>query len=335
MKNPRYYTGSDFSISKFMDAKQIDPNTFTSYAVSAIIGKRNRESEFAIKEFVKCGGPYLPGSSIKGSIRTALMWNCLNERPDGMEIVQNGLQKWLDKSRIAARDLKMLDENISEVIFGKDPRSDILRVLKPSDTNLVSKSRLEVSEIKIVGNSQEIPVYVENLKTGTELSFDVAFDNYLITQDQNEPKFKNHPCVRYMNVQAICKACNEFSKKVIEKHLEYLWENYNCDEAAEEFDSLWNKVLSCNGNEAILHIGWGGGWYSTTIGLIIETLPGFSTCLVGNPKNWKLENTTIRNSFGLGKKPGTNKFSINFPKTKRVTLEGKPLGWVKLEFESS
>ena len=199
MKNSRYYTGRDFSISKFMDAKQIDPNTFTSYAVSAIIGKRNRESEFAIKEFVKCGGPYLPGSSIKGSIRTALMWKCLKERSDGMEIVQNGLQKWLDKSRITARDLKMLDDNISEVIFGKDPRSDILRVLKPSDTNVVSKSRLEVSEIKIVGNSQEIPVYVENLKNGTELCFDVAFDDYLITQDRSEPRFKNHPCVKYMN----------------------------------------------------------------------------------------------------------------------------------------
>ena len=335
MKNSRYYTGRDFSISTFMDAKQINPNTFTSYAVSAIIGKRNRESEFAIKEFVKCGGPYLPGSSIKGSIRTALMWKCLKERSDGMEIVQNGLQKWLDKSRITARDLKMLDDNISEVIFGKDPRSDILRVLKPSDTNVVSKSRLEVSEIKIVGNSQEIPVYVENLKNGTELCFDVAFDDYLITQNRSEPRFKNHPCVKYMNYQAICRACNEFSKTVIEKHLEYMWENYNCDNSAEEFDSLRNEVIGCKENEAILHIGWGGGWYSTTIGLIIETLPGFSTRLVGNPKNWKLENTTIRNSFGLGKKPGTNKFSINFPKTKRVTLEGKPLGWVKLEFESS
>lgn len=329
----KYKTGKDFSITKFMNANKIDPSRFTSYAVSAKIEERGRESEFAIKEFIKCGGAYIPGSSIKGSIRTALMWKCLKERPDGIKIVQSGLSKWLNYSRITAGDLKKLDNNISEIIFGKDPRLDILRILKLSDTYTVSKSHLEVSEIKIIGNSQEIPVYVENLKSGTELYFDVSFDNYLITQNQGKPKFKNHPCVKYMNVQAICKACNEFSKKVIEKHLEYLWETYNCDNSAEEFDNLRNEVISCNENEAILHIGWGGGWYSTTVGLFVETIPNFTTPLEGNQKNWRLNKNTIRHHFYLGKKPGTNEYSLNFPKTRRVTLEGKPLGWVKINFE--
>jgi CRISPR-associated protein Csm5 len=136
-----------------------------------------------------------------------------------------------------------------------------------------------------------------------------------------------------MNLQEICRACNEFSKKVIEKHLEYLWENYKCYDTAEEFEVLRNEVISCKENEAILHIGWGGGWYSTTIGLILETLPNFTTPLQGNPKDWKLDRYTIRHHFYLGKKPGTNEYSLNFPKTRRVTLEGKPLGWVKIYFE--
>lgn len=331
----KYKTGKDFSITKFMNANKIDPSCFTSYAVSSKIEERDRESEFAIKEFVKCGGAYIPGSSIKGAIRTALMWKCLNERYDGVEIVQNSLKTWLKKNRITGRDLKFLDDNISEIVFGKDPHSDILRILRPSDTKPAGKNHLEVSEIKIVGNSQEIPVYVENLKAGSELFFDVIFDEYLINQNEGKPDFKNHPCIKYMNVQAICEACNEFSRKVIEKHLEYMWENYRCDSAVDEFDMLWNEATNCKENEAILHIGWGGGWYSTTIGLIIETLPGFTTPLKGDPKKWGLENNTIRNSFGLGKKPGTNKFSVNYPKTRRVTLEGKPLGWVKLEFKSN
>ena len=119
MQNHRYYTGRDFSITKFMDENRINPNSFTSYAVSAKIEERNRESEFAIKEFVKCGGPYLPGSSIKGAIRTALMWKCLNERSDGLKIVQNGLKTWLKKNRITGRDLKSLDNNISEIVLEK------------------------------------------------------------------------------------------------------------------------------------------------------------------------------------------------------------------------
>ncbi|MDI9395020.1 MAG: type III-A CRISPR-associated RAMP protein Csm5 [Euryarchaeota archaeon] len=330
-----YKIGKDFSITRFMSKNRIDPSNFTSYTVPAKIEDRDRESEFAIKEFVKLDGPYIPGSSIKGAIRTALMWNFLKERADGVEIVQNSLKSWMKKSRITGRDLKFLDDNISEIVFGKDPHSDILRILKPSDTKPIGKSHLEVSEIKIVGNPQEIPVYVENLKAGSELIFDVVFDEYLIKQNEGKPDFKNHPCIRYMNVQAICKACNEFSKGVIEKNLEYLWENYQCDSAVDEFDILWNEVRNCKENEAILHIGWGGGWYSTTIGLMIETLQGFTTPLEGDPKNWRLENNTIRYSFGLGKKPGTNKFSLNFPKTRRVTLEDKPLGWVKLSFQQS
>ncbi|ALK04998.1 MAG: type III-A CRISPR-associated RAMP protein Csm5 [Methanosarcina flavescens] len=333
MQNHRYYTGRDFSITKFMDENRINPNSFTSYAVSAKIEERNRESEFAIKEFVKCGGPYLPGSSIKGAIRTALMWKCLNERSDGLKIVQNGLKTWLKKNRITGRDLKSLDNNISEIVFGKDPHSDILRILRPSDTKPIGKNHLEVSEIKIIGNSQEIPIYVENLKAGSELFFDVVFDEYLINQNEGKPDFKEHPCIKYMNAQAICEVCNEFSRKVIEKNLEYMWENYQCDSAVDEFDMLWNEATNCKENEAILHIGWGGGWYSTTVGIIIETLPGFTTPLKGDPKKWKFENNTIRHSFSLGKKPGTYQFSSSFPKTRRVTLEGKPLGWVKIQFK--
>jgi len=60
--NKRHYkTGRDFSITKFMDAKGIDPDDFTSYEVRAILEKRERESEFAVKECIKCGGAYIPG----------------------------------------------------------------------------------------------------------------------------------------------------------------------------------------------------------------------------------------------------------------------------------
>ncbi|AKB26312.1 CRISPR-associated protein, Csm5 family [Methanosarcina sp. MTP4] len=333
MQNRRYYTGRDFSITRFMNVNNIDPNAFTSYAVDAKIETRSRESEFAIKEFVKCGGPYLPGSSIKGAIRTALLWKSLTERPDGVEIVQNGLKPWLKKHRISGRDLKSLDDNISKIVFGKDTHSDILRVMRPSDTIIAGKNHLEVSEIKIVGNSQEIPVYVENLKAGSELFFDLVFDEYLLNQNKGKPDFKNHPCAKYMNVQAICKACNEFSKNVLEKHLEYMWENYNCDSTIDEFDMLWNEVLKCEENEAILHIGWGGGWYSTTIGLILDSFPNFTSSLEKSSNHRKHTENSIREHLQLGRKPGTNKYSSNFPKTRRLTIEGKPLGWVKLSFK--
>jgi len=329
-RHNEYKTGKDFSITKFMKKKQLDPKDFASYSVSAIIEKRNRESEFAIKEFIKCGDAYIPGSSIKGAIRTAIMWYYLNKRPDGKEIIFEGLEPWLRKSRISSHLLKSIDDNISAVVFGKDPRSDIFRILRVSDTNLIGMSCLEVSEIRVVGNPQEIPIYIENMKVDTELNFEFNFDELLLNDKEACSCFKNIDSLNLMNIKSVFKACNDFSKNIIEKNLEYSWENYKCDATVDELKSLLKQVKNCNDKEAILRIGWGGGWYSTTVGLILETLPRFTTPMKGSPKNWELERGTLRERFNLGRKSGTNRYSFDFPKTRRVTIENKSLGWVKL-----
>ncbi len=187
IRNKEYKTGEDFSITKFMNKKRIyleEVEGLISYSVPAIIEHRNRESEFAIREFIKCGGAYIPGSSIKGAIRTAFMWHYLNEKPDGKEIVLKSLEPWLQKNKISGHLFKSIDDNISAVVFGKDPRNDIFRIIRVSDTNLIKYENLEVSEIKIVGNSQEIPIYVENMKAGDNLVFDIDFDEFLLNDKE-------------------------------------------------------------------------------------------------------------------------------------------------------
>lgn len=329
-----YKTGKDFSITKFMNANKIDPSRFTSYAVSAKIEERDRESEFAIKEFVKCGGAYIPGSSIKGAIRTALMWYYLSESKKGKDIVSYGISNWMNKKRIIGSDIKKIDDEISRIVFGKDPHNDIFRALKVSDTNIIRLSDLEVSEVKITGNSQSIPVYIENMKINTKgLITSVEIDDILLHAKTKEINFQNHDLKDYIELKTLLKVCNEFSKRVIEKNLEYLWENYDCYSTIDEFDRLWNEVFKCKENEAILHIGWGGGWYSTTIGLILEGLPNFTNYRGGNSNRGNHSEYSIREHFYLGRRPGTNKYSINFPKTRRLTIEGKPLGWMKLSFQ--
>lgn len=327
--NKRHYkTGRDFSITKFMDAEVIDPDDFTSYGVSAIIEKRERESEFVVKEHIKCGGAYIPGSSIKGAIRTALMWSFLNA-DSNKDILFDELGFWLNKNKITNRDLKKIGDQISHKVFGEDAHNDILRVLRISDTGTIDLEHLEVSEIKIVGNPQEIPVYVENLKTGTEATFDLYLDEDMLNTEKKELDFKNHKLREYINKSKICEACNTFSKRVVEEHLRYLWENYNCESTIDEFERLRSKIEGCGDNEAVLHIGWGGGWYSTTIGLLVETYPEFTTSAEGGERKWYLREGTLRHKFKLGKNPRTRRYAFRFPKTRRITIKGEPLGWVK------
>jgi len=325
--NKRHYkTGKDFSITKFMDAKGIDPDDFTSYEVPAIIEKRERESEFAVKEHIKCDGAYIPGSSIKGSIRTALMWSFLNEG-DNVNVLFNELDYWIRKrGRI---DLKKIDDRVSHEVFGNDAHHNIFRALRISDTGAIDLEHLEVSEIKIVGNPQEIPVYVENLKTGTEATFDLYLDEDMLNTEKKELDFKKYELREYMNASGICKACNAFSKKVVEEHLRYVWEHYDCESTIGMFGTLRSEIEGCGDNEAVLHIGWGGGWYSTTIGLLVETYPEFTTSAEGGERKWYLREGTLRHKFKLGKNPRTHRYASRFPKTRRITIKGEPLGWVK------
>lgn len=325
--NKRHYkTGRDFSITKFMDAKGIDPDDFTSYEVSAIIEKRERESEFAVKEHIKCDGVYIPGSSIKGAIRTALMWSFLNEG-DNANVLFDELDHWIrERGRI---DLKKIDDRISQEVFGNDAHHDIFRALRISDTDTMDLEHLEVSEIKIVGNPQEIPVYVENLKTGTEATFDLYLDEDMLNTKKKELDFKKYELREYMNARGICKACNAFSKKVVEEHLRYMWEQYGCESTIGMFETLRSEIEGCGDNEAVLHIGWGGGWYSTTIGLLVETYPEFTTSAEGGERKCYLREGTLRHKFKLGKNPRTHRYASRFPKTRRITIKGEPLGWVK------
>ena len=329
--NKRHYkTGRDFSITKFMGAKGINPDDFTSYEIPAIIEKRERESEFAVREHIKCDGAYIPGSSIKGAMRTALMWAFLNEG-DNVNILFDELDYWMGKSgRI---NLKKIDDRISRKVFGDDAHHDILRALKISDTDTIDLEHLEVSEIKIVGNLQGIPVYVENLKTGTEATFDLCLDEDLLNTKKKELDFKKHELREYMNASGICKACNAFSKKVVEEHLRYVWEQYDCESTIGMFETLRSEIERCGDNEAVLHIGWGGGWYSTTIGLLVKTYPEFTTNVEGNIRHWRLRDDTLRYKFRLGKNPQTRRYASRFPKTRRITIEGKPLGWAKITVE--
>ena len=91
-----------------------------------------------------------------------------------------------------------------------------------------------------------------------------------------------------------------------------------------------SEIEACGDNETVLHIGWGGGWYSTTIGMLVEKHSNFTTGVKASPRYWRLDRHTIRSKFRLGNKPRSRDYSINFPKTRRITIEGEPLGWAKI-----
>ncbi len=287
-----------FSIERFFKQYKLDYNSFYDYIIPLNIDlRRRRDTKIEPKEFIKNGNglPYIPGSSIKGAIRTALFWKALQDK----EIFDycDELNKYGAKPKIACKKLE-------EKIFGKDAHEDIMRVLRISDTKQLEFRNLEINEIKIIGNSTPIPTYVENLKVGGTTSFDLAIDEKLLKEDI----FKNKIIRNYLNIKDVFKVSNEFYKKVVITQLNH---RFNPQITKQEFERLKKEIESCKENEMMLNLGWGGGWYTKTIGTKLESYYRFFE---------------LRKKLKIGRNPKPN----FFPKTMRVTMDDKPLGWVKV-----
>lgn len=270
--------------------------------------KNNRSAD--INEFKKnvFNQPYIPGSSMKGAIRTAILWYILKNDSNKLQDVINIRQKMIKQN---PKNPKKADNKILESIFGKDPNYDFLRVLQVSDTAPISINELEVSETKVLTTTQnnnygwkKLPrytkkdpqmatsIFVESLrKTENAISsLTIKIDDFLLEDDiarklgfngkQNFIKSISEIC----NSKSISEICNSYAKEFINNEIDF-FNKYHLPNLVNAYDDLLDKIPS-NNNAFLLHLGWGSGWHGMTITEILG-----NTIL--NDIRWK---------FNIGKK---------------------------------
>ena len=277
-------------LRELIEKEGIDVENFKKYVLPFTGAVRSE-----ISEHIKTGGkPYIPGSSIKGAIRTAVLWYAVKNDRKLLDYAIKSLESKVSRSRgKIAKILKEADDELERVVFGRDPRNDIMRAMRVEDSKPFNS--LRVYEVRVLG-SRGIGVSVECIEGGkTEVGICVD-DSVLKSIDSNYKEFVK-------DFDTIAEITREFSEALIDAELEY---NY-----FEKTKAEFRAVKKCKG--MILRLGWGTGWYSKTIGLLLKTHPKFES---------------LRRRLGLGWSRRTKRFYDIFPKTRRVTVDGKPLGWV-------
>lgn len=127
--------------------------------------------------------PYLPGSSIKGWLRTAMLYyylKTINETNQNLDKLDSKFRQFpSEKKQMFKKKLEM-HNIVEDDIFGRDPKEDIFKYITISDTESIDPTHLKLGQVlifhpaesggKIEFKSLGFPIYTELLNKGVKLS---------------------------------------------------------------------------------------------------------------------------------------------------------------------
>lgn len=264
-----------------------------------------------IRGFIKTSGiPYIPGSSVKGAIRTAILWHLIKQK--GMSFKKDFLRSINDRK---AR--KRLIDNLFHRYArhgGADAQKDFMRVLHTADIRF-SLNDLTVHPTRVLNltgrklsykhqGSRPMTIHCEYIaaKRKSDSSLRIKVDRWLLKNNFTgaEDIIDNYPSI-----------CNRFYRSLAEEELEF-FKDYKNQPMQRFYERLLSEMDASGDGSIYLHLGWGSGWRSMT-------------------GNWMDVDVLqkIRRIEKLGKKD----FDI-FPKTRKAVFFSDinllPPGWIKL-----
>ncbi|GIX41993.1 MAG: type III-A CRISPR-associated RAMP protein Csm5 [Leptospiraceae bacterium] len=207
-----------------------------------------------VLEFIKTSDskPYIPGSEIKGAIRTAILYKILKDKWEQYKNDICYIEEEKDNKTnqiISIKNDKKLANKLEQNIFG-EYSNDIMKYFLVSDSSYVND--IYIYEIHISNAKRTITEYAECINENENLEFLLKINKNL-----------NHKYKDYITNWKNC--CYEFTKDLISVEKEY-WKNNN----RTIFEFL-NHLEKKNTNETpILRLGRFTGKLSHTIIILLK-----------------------------------------------------------------
>lgn len=271
------------------------------------------EARTTLKECMHDGRgiAYIPGSSIKGAIRTAVLASLAMDKNNELSYKIN-----LNNKLFAC-------SNVESELFGKTPFENIFRFLQVGDAYFDRDCEISLNEVNL--NIKETESLIDTTKS--QLIEAIAKEKKSTLSIKLASKYARH-CAGTGKVKSLPKSIdtienlfdtiNRHTQRLIEEEIEY-WDTVSeshtgANNYIENLKTLLETVNGCiQGKQCVLRVGHASGWRFTT-GAWTEKLPIFKNKIVpmSRPKNDNYE-------------------QYDFPKTRRIG-EGSNniLGFVKL-----
>ena len=314
----KYQPNGSFVPGRLLDEDDFRRREFFRYAVRGTPRSEKTDARLmaCIKDVYEC--PYIPGSSIKGAIRTALA---------KAEIQKCSLRLY-DQIRDKG---KKADNEIESALFGPDPNSDVFRALQVSDAMMATETRrpgggLFIANATPISRSlsatgTSVQIELEAVRKMQRFTGTLTFDDFLLNG-----KFSDRAEIFENWIDTMRDAGYE--------RLEWLIDWFKGVDSSDMIDKSLKDMLELKAYEiphALIQIGGGTGWDGMTYGKLLQDK---------DPTQFEImieELKILRPTCG-GFPRRTEKQL--FPSSKKVVLDPKTgwkpaslLGWCLLVFE--
>lgn len=246
--------------------------------------------------------PYIPGSSLKGALRSALLSFYRHKLATGEHALPNG---------------KHFEQAIKG-FFGEQPQHDLLRALKVGDITFVRDS-LSLDCARVISQNKDqqdyekkFKNYFEGFKVQVMGYGEILFDNNLLAIVQRYNQGNRQPVMsRLDNItlpddwSSLATILRCHTLNFIEKEVQLLQGRHMLQHYRQFLQKLKQRMHD-DPNLVCLQLGYGSGWQGITGDVLTEQ---------------------EKREAKLGQRyPG-----FVFPKTRRVNHQGLPLGWIQLK----
>lgn len=263
---------------------------------------------------------YLPGSSLKGAIRSALAWDAA--RSPAVAALQQAVE----------RGPKNADDAIEEEAFLGAPRMqrrinntvrDVLRALRISDSAPVAMAP-DLLAVRIYrSRSAQGLIALEAIPANVEFRATLQIERYPLESHVARSVLDFGDWQRRLQPEELAAACRRRAARLIDGELAYFNRQTDAVELIRFYTDLRARLERMDAHSFLLPIGWGAGWRSKTLDDRLRDGTERESVFAQI-----VQRHTLKKHKSAGFRPGDA-----FPETRKVVMRGRlpwrPLGWVE------
>lgn len=278
------------------------------------------------------GQPILPGSSLKGAVRTAILNQVILKNPTFANRINDFKERrTFFNNRTQKEEIKISYKGVQleKKYFGGDPNHDIFRLLRIGDAHFNQTECIlaETLNEKVTGHEikQSVQQHIECIPANQSALCGVQIPQDLIREIEKRPtesrQMQGIDSIK--SIPIIFTQIKAHSKKHIEQEIkkyELLNLPNQADSYVETLKDISESYQNLTENQCILRVGFGTGYLSMTGGWAIEQWQNIPNL------DYKKEMDDL--AIAVRKNDRYNGMAL--PKSRKIVLGGIPLGFVKL-----